>query len=138
MFGISQKTKSVTVHAKLLGKEITLRAMVDTGNLLRDPVSGKSVIVADLNRLSPMLPPALLRAYTTGDFSNWLDTYEHARSIRPIPAKTASGSSLLFAIVPDELTVSAGREAPYRADYLIAPAPLGESARGFDAVIAPE
>ncbi|MBQ7347417.1 MAG: sigma-E processing peptidase SpoIIGA [Clostridia bacterium] len=133
--GISQKTKSVTVRAKLFGNEITLSAMVDSGNLLRDPVSGKSVIVADLDRISHVLPPALLRACQSGNHADWLSTYEHAKVTRPIPAQTATGASLLLAIVPDSLTLTVGSDT-YPADYLIAPAPLGSRAQNFDAVIA--
>lgn len=135
LFGLSQKTKSVTVEAVLFGKTVTLHAMVDSGNLLRDPVSGKSVIVADLSRLSGTLPPALLQAYETGDFTSFLATYENARHIRPIPAHTATGDSLLFAIVPERLTLTRAGET-YPADYLIAAAPLGDTARSFDAVIS--
>lgn len=133
--GLSHKTKSVTVQARLLGQDVTLHAMVDSGNLLRDPVSGKSVIVADLDRLIHILPPALTRACQKGDYTEWLSNYEHAKCSRPIPARTAAGASMLLAIVPQSLTLTVGRES-YAADYLIAIAPLGDTAQGFDAVIA--
>lgn len=135
LFGLSQKTKSVTVHAVLFGKSVTLSAMVDSGNLLRDPVSGKSVIVADTARIAPLLPPAMRQAYASNDFTALLSTYEHAKRLRPIPTETATGTGLLFAIVPDSLTLMQdGSAVP--ADYLIAPAPLGNTAKQFDAVIS--
>lgn len=133
--GFSQKTHSVTVKAVLFGNSVTLRALVDSGNLLRDPVSGKSVIVADLERLAPHLPRDLVRACRAQSPTDFLSTYEHARRVRPIPTATATGASLLLAIVPDSLTVLDGNHS-YSADYLIAPAPLDASAAGFDAVIA--
>ena len=133
--GLAQKTKRVTVHAVLFGKPITLFAMVDSGNLCRDPISGKSVIVADLEKLSPILPPELRRACESGNYTGWLSTYQNSRVTRPVPTRTANGESLLLAIVPDRLTLDTGKEV-YEASYLIAPAPLGESARGFDALIA--
>jgi len=133
--GLSRKTKHVTLHAVLFGHEITLTAMVDSGNLLRDPVSGKSVIVADLARLSEILPPALLRACQSEDCASWLTHSEHAKRTRPIPAHTAAGERLLLAVVPDRLSVTVGKDT-YDADYLIAPAPLGDAAQGFDAVIS--
>ena len=134
-FGLSGHTKSVVLEVRLFEKELTLRAMVDSGNLLRDPVSGKSVIVADLDRLIHILPPALTRACQKGDYTEWLSNYEHAKCSRPIPARTAAGASMLLAIVPQSLTLTVGRES-YAADYLIAIAPLGDTAQGFDAVIA--
>lgn len=133
--GLSRKTKTVNVCAVLFGKETTLTAMVDSGNLLRDPVSGKSVIVADAARLAGVLPPELLHACQSGDCTAWFSCTERAKKTRPIVAETAAGEKLLLAIVPDRLTLTVGSES-YGADYLIAPASLGEGAQGFDAVIA--
>lgn len=132
--GLAQKTKSLTVHAVLLGKPITLLAMVDSGNLCRDPISGKSVIVADLAALREVLPIGLRRACESGNYADFLATYENSRLVRPIPTRTANGDSLLLAIVPDRLTIDTGKDS-YEADYLIALAILGESAKGFDALI---
>lgn len=135
LMGLSGKTRNVTLCLTLFGKAVKLRALVDSGNLLRDPVSGKSVVVADVNALSAVLPPDLLRACASQTPADWLSTYEHAKIARPIPTTTATGTSLLLALVPDSLTVIDGKHS-FSADYLIAPAPLGESASGFDAVIA--
>ena len=135
LFGLSQKTKSVTVQAVLYGKSVTLSALVDSGNLLRDPVSGKSVIVANAARITPLLPPAMQQAYVANDFTALLSNYEYAKRLRPIPTETATGKGLLFAIVPDSLALmQSGTAVP--TDYLIAPAPLGNTAREFDAVIS--
>lgn len=135
LMGFSKKTRSVTVEATLFGKPVTLRALVDSGNLLRDPVSGKSVIVADLDRLAPHLPRELVRACRSGSPTDVLSAYKYARRVRPIPTATAAGSALLLAIVPDSLTILDGTHS-HTADYLIAPAPLDSSAAGFDAVIS--
>ncbi len=132
--GLSQKTKTVTLRLSLFGKSLTLTALVDSGNLLQDPVSGKSVIVADIERLAPVLPPALLRACRSGEITDFLASDPSAHLCHPIPAKTASGQSLLLALVPDALTLTV-KQTTYPADYLIAPAPLGTHAQGFDAVI---
>ena len=135
--GLARKTKSLTVEAVLFGKPVTLRTMVDSGNLCHDPISGKSVIVADLDILAPCLPPALLRACKSGVYTDWLSTYENSRVTRLIPTRTAQGEALLLAIVPESLKITLNGET-YDGDYLIAPAPLGEHARGFDALIAPD
>jgi hypothetical protein len=59
---------------------------------------------------------------------------ELATKLRLIPAKTATGSGMLEAIVPDSLVI-VDENGRHEADYLIAPISLGESARGFDALI---
>ena len=133
--GFSKKTTHVTVNAVLFGRTIELCAMVDSGNLLRDPISGKRVIVADLERLERVLPPDLVNAFRQGTQLGWLSTYENAKHARPIPTQSATGQSILLALVPDSLTLTVENET-YPADYLIAPSPLGSSAQGFDAVIS--
>ncbi len=135
--GHSQKQKRLSVRVTLFGKSVALSALVDSGNLLRDPISGKSVIVAELSRLSPLLPSELCLGYQNNDLADRLDGAPWAGRVRPIPARTATGEQLLFALVPDAVELCNGKEC-YPAAYLIAPAPLGMIAEGFDAVIALE
>lgn len=134
LFGISHKTRSMTVSLTLFGRSVTLNALVDSGNLLRDPLSGKSVIVVDADRLADILPAPMLAACKNGTVAAFLSTYEHARCCRLIPAKTASGEGMLLALLPDKLSVSDGKST-LPSDHLIAIAPLGSAAEGFDAVI---
>lgn len=133
-FGFASKTRHVHIHARLFGKSITLRAMVDTGNLLRDPLSGRSVIVADRELLLPLLPVSLATALRKNDLQQWLSDYENAKHIRLIPTKSATGETLLPAFLPEELTVTEGKNS-YPANYLIALGSLSQSAAGFDAII---
>ena len=132
--GLSQKTKSVKIQARIFGRSISLCALVDSGNLLRDPISGKGVIVADLAALSPALPVALRRAVESGRFEEWLSIRENSRITRLIPARTANGESILLAIVPERLTLNTGKEQ-YDAEYLLAISPLCEGMEGFEALI---
>lgn len=131
-WGVSRSVKSVTLHVRLCGKETVLRAMVDTGNLLRDPVSGKSVIMVQTDRILPLLPLPLRRAIERGGISA-IEDYENAKSIRLIPTRGATGTALLPSLTPDELIVEE-RGRRYEGDYLLAPVALGSSAHGFDAV----
>lgn len=134
-FGRQDKEKHVTVTATLLGKTVTLQALSDSGNLLQDPLSGKSVIVADRRCLASVLPASLLRACRTGEIGAFLSRSEHTRFLRLIPTQTATGKGLLVAIVPDRLEIT-DRKETYRADYLVAIGDLGERAKEFDAIIA--
>ncbi len=131
-WGISGSVKSVTLRVRLYGQETVLRAMVDTGNLLRDPVSGKSVIVVEADRILPLLPPPLSRAIARGGISA-IEDYESAKSIRLIPSRGATGTALLPSLMPERVLVEEGGRS-YEGDYLLAPVPLGNSAHGFDAV----
>ncbi len=134
-FGFSKKTRSVTVEAEVFGKHLCVCALVDSGNLLQDPLSGRSVIVVERTKLLPLLPPPLAEAEREGTPDAWLRDARYVRYIRLIPTKTATGEGCLAAILPHSLSVTDGKYT-YAADYLIAPAPLGESAAGFDAIIS--
>ena len=133
-FGIAGKSEYVTIQATLLGKQVTLRALVDSGNLLRDPTGGKSVIVADRKKLSGILPDALLSATSPDRLAALLSDYGIAKQIRLIPTKTATGSAVLPAVIPSELTVTRGKET-YPADYLVSVTSLGKNG-DFDAIIS--
>ncbi len=133
-FGFAKRTQSVGVRLTLFERSCEFRALVDSGNLLRDPLSGRSVIVVKREVLLPLLPPALARAAHTGRADDWLQDTRYVRYIRLIPMQTATGKSLLPALLPTELWITEGKHT-YAADYLIAPSDLGSSASGFDAVI---
>lgn len=132
--GFSKKAKYITVDAVLFGNPVTLRAMVDTGNRLREPISGRSVIVADQSRILETLPSSLSTALKSPYAEKWLSDERYATRIRLIPTNTATGKQILPAILPDQLMLTDGKET-YFADYLIAPAPM-EASSDFDAVIA--
>lgn len=137
LFGLSKTVKSVSVCATFFEKELHLSALVDSGNLLRDPISGKSVIVADRKKLLAALPAPLAARLAKTTPAEWLSDPAYAHAIRLIPTKTATGECLLPALTPQALEIDDGKST-YPADYLIAPADLGESANGFDAIVPSE
>lgn len=137
LLGFAEKTKRVDVEAVLFGNAVTLRAMVDSGNLLSDPVSGRPVIVADRKRLLHALPSELLEEGREGEQAtfDWMEKHpKNATRVRLIPAKTATGSAFLVGIVPDSLVLlEGGSRTP--AAYVIAVSSLGENGSDFDALI---
>ena len=133
--GISSRVEAVEVHARLLGREVVLNAMVDSGNLLVDPISGRGVIVAERRALSDALPRQLLGEGRAGEH----EAMEYVRAnvkiasrVRLIPTKTASGGGILVAILPDLLMLKEGGKLR-SADYLVAAGSVG--GEGFDALI---
>ena len=132
--GLSKKSEYITVTAELFGRTVTLHALVDTGNRLREPISGRSVIVANKECILAVLPTSLSTALQSPYAEKWLSDEQYSTRIRLIPTNTATGKQLLPAILPDRLTLTDGKET-YPADYLIAPAPMKNNS-DFDAVIA--
>ena len=132
--GISAKTKSVRVEAILFGRRVILNAMLDTGNLLRDPIGGRSVVIAEANRLRGVLPREAFLPPGDPAREVWLRDYANARRVRLLPTRTATGTRILTAIVPDSLTLTCDGKSQ-RASHLIALADLGTRTDGFDALI---
>ena len=135
--GMSQKAEAVRLSVVLFGTRVELCAMVDTGNLLTDPISGRGVIVAERSRIAHALPPLLGgdRMPGEGEICELLRTDRSAASrIRLIPTKTATGEGMMVAILPDSITVYE-RGKRYSADYLIGIAALGTRAETFDALV---
>jgi len=117
------------------GKSLTLCALVDSGNLLQDPISGKACIPVDLPIISPLLPPRIRRAAQTGSaaaLSSLPPTL--AARMRLIPVHTVSGESVLMALRPDHLTIC-DNKGSREIDALILLSPIGQSADGADALL---
>jgi len=87
---------SVTVETEYRGKELRFEALLDSGNLLTDPLSGKPVVI-----LSPNLFDSL-----TGGKEKLMEGGMKAR-LRFIPAASISGDCVLMGIVPDHTVIDA-------------------------------
>lgn len=134
LLGFSRRVKTATVNAVLLGRPVTLLAMVDTGNLLRDPASGRSVILCNADKLRDVLPAWVFLPVGDPKRAEREHNYVTARRLRLIPSATATGTALLTAIIPDSLSLT-DRDGTRDCDYLVAVAALGASAAGFDALL---
>ena len=124
------------VTVVLHGRQAEAEGMIDTGNLLRDPLGGRIVICVKRSILSPLLPPALADAL---DGRN-METLEHsadARRFRLIPAGTATGEGMLAGFLPDRVEISyqhKSRERVRVVDAVVAAADLN----GTEALVPAE
>ena len=57
---ISKKDMFKDIKINIEGKEVQVKAMVDTGNMLKEPISGKPVIVVEHTLLYDILPKEIL------------------------------------------------------------------------------
>jgi stage II sporulation protein GA (sporulation sigma-E factor processing peptidase) len=124
--GRALRKKASLRHCRVMvtldGKRVTLEGLVDTGNLLRDPLGGRPVICARKADLESILSPALSDALERGSVES-LTSPRDARRFRLIPAGTATGRGMLTGFLPD------------RVEILCEP-PSGKSARDVTAVTA--
>lgn len=86
------------------GKRREIRCMVDSGNLLCDPISGTPVMFIS-EKEKDIIPKALHEALDGK--TDGLD-FDIIRKLRFIPASTVAGSRVVVAAVPDTVYIKAG------------------------------
>lgn len=111
-----KKLCSVTVD--LEGKQISFRALADTGNQLKEPFSGAPVMVCDGSLTARMMP-------------------DRPERVRLIPCNTVAGGTVLESFRPDRVRIiHEGRETVTRDVYI---ARSREPIRGeYEAVFNPQ
>ncbi len=116
-----------TVTVTLLGRTVSLYALVDSGHLLCDPLDGRPVICVGREAVRPLLSHALWTALSTPSPTNTpLDALPEAPRLRLLPASSVTGDGLLIALRPDSVTLTPAEDAR----------PPHSAAREVDALIA--
>ncbi|MBQ7383811.1 MAG: sigma-E processing peptidase SpoIIGA [Clostridia bacterium] len=130
--------RNADIEITYRGKRVKLRGMSDSGNLLREPISGKPCIIADIGALEPIIPRRLTNAARKKDAHALGDIpREDAKNIRIVPIKTAGGEGILFALRADTVTLDSGKGAEC-VDALVALSDISGSADGNEALIPSE
>ncbi len=121
LFRRSVSVRTCTVTLKMADRRVDLPAVVDTGNLLRDPIGGRAVICVNQESIFPLLSPSLAAFVRAGEMDVSLLDKEDARRLRLIPAGTATGSQLLIGLRPDHVVLSSEKNRNEReVDAVIA------------------
>lgn len=94
--------------------KINLRSLVDSGNLLREPISGKPVIIITFEKIRPILPMEMLNCVKNNDMPSENLTFQSAK-IRFIPTSTVGGNGLLVALIADSVTINGTETDTYIA-----------------------
>jgi stage II sporulation protein GA (sporulation sigma-E factor processing peptidase) len=98
------------------GRTVAFHALADTGNSLYDPLSGRSVLVAEADTIAPLYDPESAQ-WLSGDP---LEAVEHVPGLRLVPYGDVSGHHrLLAAFRPQTVTV----DGADRDDLLVAITP---------------
>ena len=84
----------------------TLLALCDSGNLLREPISNKPCIIAELGVLRDILPRDIFEAVVHKNSA--LLRPESARRLRVIPTRTVDGAGMMYAFRMDSVRVDMG------------------------------
>jgi len=108
---ITKKDMICKVKIMLNGKEITVDAIVDTGNMLKEPLTGNPVVVVEKMSLYDLMPKEILNNIDSilgGDFEkipeNIKDEYISRLKIIPF-SSLGKQNGMLIGIKPERLEV---------------------------------
>lgn len=80
--------------------------ILDSGNLLTDPISGKEVIILRRKEFLSMLPPILRKFYAEGSAESLSElNSEFAVSVRLVPSESIGGQRLLLCYIPRRISI---------------------------------
>ena len=130
------KGTRVSLTLRLEGREITVEGMVDTANLLSDPVGGRPVVILDRRAAVKWLPPGLGDVALRGASAITELPRMLAKRVCVVPAGTVTGTGLLVAIRPDEALLDSGG-GPRAVELLVAPVPLSSTPERCEALLPP-
>ncbi len=98
----SPADKTVSVSLFNSGKSITVNALIDTGNTLKDAFTGEGVVIAD-EAVIKSLFGCSLTAYIEKEKTG---IYENKLNIRLIPVNTVSGETVLPAVKTEQMIIN--------------------------------
>ena len=133
---IFKKKEITSCQLKILfdGKEKTFNGMSDSGNLIRDPISGRPVIIIDRRLADGFVDTKILEDFTAG-ISNKSKAYS---GMRIAPISTVSGKSVIVLLRSDRITLTytrGSKQESIHPDAMFALGDIGKSAEGYDAII---
>ncbi len=132
LFRRKRSQRACLVRMRFDGKEREFPALVDSGNLLEEPVSGTPVIFLK-GKAAKLLPKNLLMAMKNGAASLSLP---EAGRLRVIPSRTVAGDGILLAAMPEKVALRTGRGWETRRALVAVDFSEGDFG-GFD-VLVPE
>ncbi len=91
--------KKCTVSMDISGKRLTFSALVDSGNLLTEPISGQSVVILS-KKISSEIDP-----YLNFDPLSLAEDSRFRGKVRVVPIKDVRFNGLLTAFSPDRITI---------------------------------
>lgn len=108
---ITKKDMICKVRIQINGKEVTLDTMVDTGNMLKEPLTGNPVVVVEKTSLYDLMPKEILNntdSILGGDFEKIPEDIksEYISRLKIIPfSSLGKQNGMLIGIKPEKLEV---------------------------------
>ena len=127
-----ESTAKVTIDNE--GNTLCLCALVDSANLLQEPVSGRPVVIVGYEKIKNFLPGEIRSFVERGGTELASLSFQRAVRIKLIPAASVGGKSVLVGFVPDRMEICVGGRKK-SADAVVAIEKNTENFGGTDAII---
>ena len=118
---INAKDMFCKIRIKLNGKEIETKAMIDTGNLAKEPITNTPVVIVESSLLEKVLPKEILNSIDN-ILAGKLDGVkeEYISRLRCIPfSSLGKQNGMLLGIKADEIIVEKEEENKISKDVII-------------------
>ena len=112
--------KNVSVIIEHKNSKQELRALVDSGNLLCEPISGKACIVVDIGSVGEVVPAEVLEIAKNRELLG-VDSISPRilKNIRLVPTHTATADGMLIGFRADSVTLDTGKRRYDSDTYLV-------------------
>ena len=105
------------------GKEEKIRAMIDTGNFLKDPITNSPVLIVEKNSLNNILPKKILEnteKILEGKYEFQNDEMEYASNFRVLPfSSLGKQNGMLLGFKVDQIETNINDDEIQRRDIII-------------------
>ncbi len=130
--------KECRLFVKFCGKDFEFLGFSDSGNLVRDPITGKPVIFVERKTIEKQQSLDFLDNFANGK----LECDAPCKNLRLISLRTAGGISIATAAAPESIRAEfedkKGKTVSVELNALISPTEIGKSAQGYTAIVPSE
>ncbi len=134
--------KEYSVALEFEGKKAQVRGIVDSGNMLRDAISGSPVIVCDFDKVSCLLDSELCEIMQKQNFElgfySAITNSRYKNRFRVIPFESVGGSGVMAALVMDRAVITSAGEKREIPDIIVAVTHKKIAGGEFDVLLNPE
>ncbi len=127
---IQKRLASRVTHVEVCyhGQRAMLSGLVDSGNLLREPMTGYPVILAKSISLAGILTEEMALTLQTG-------MPEGSVRVLAVPIYSGGANRMVFGFIPDALFISGGKKGRYEAKAVVALDDAGDSFAGCQCLV---
>lgn len=120
---VNKKALIYQAEIEIEGKKLTVKAMLDTGNLLKDPITGVPVIIVEKDKLYEIIPGRILNhteKIIGGDWEICNEETEYRARFRVIPfSSIGKQNGMLLGFKADKIKIVTDVEEVIRKESIV-------------------